>query len=133
MMPKIDNKTETETFYLDSRGFFHLKFISDNNYNLVTFDHLNSYLDSISKIHNYNISSVLVDLRNVNGIVSIDNVSLKLLSKDIRLRSVCNKIAFITRSYALTLKLNNYITRYRPNVLTKVYNDINDGIDFCKN
>lgn len=133
MMPNICTENETETFYIDFRGFLCLKFISENNYNLVTIKDLNRYLDIISKIHTHNISSILVDLRNVKGIISVDNISFKLLAKDIRLRSVCHKIAFVTHSPLLTLKINNYITMYRPNVHTKVYNNIENGIEFCKN
>lgn len=132
-MPTYTDTTQTETFYLDNRGFLYLKFIRDNNDHLITVDQINSYLDTISKIRHHNISSILVDLRYVKGIVSIESLSFKLLAKDIRLKSVCNKIAFITNSHALNLKLNNYIARYRPAVSTKAYNDIEDGINFCKN
>ena len=132
-MPNISHKNQTETFYIDFRGFLHLKFISDTNYNAITVELLNRYLYIISKTCNQNTPSVIIDLRDVHGIVSIADPCFKLLAKDIRLKTVCNKIAFITNSLTLTLKINNYITMYRPNVHTKVYKSIDDGIDFCKN
>lgn len=133
MMPTISTKNETETFYIDFRGFLYLKFISDTNYNFITVEQLNKYLDITSKICNKKTPSILIDLRDVRGIVSFADPCFKLLAKDIRLKTVCNKIAIITNSLALSLKLNNYITMYRPDVLTKVYNGLDDGINFCKN
>ena len=132
-MPDIINNNQTETFSIDLRGFLYLKFVSNTNYKVITVELLNKYIYIISKICNQNTPSILIDLRDVHGIVSFADPCFKLLAKDIRLKTVCNKIAVITNSLTLSLKLNNYITMYRPDVHTKVYNGIDDGINFCKN
>jgi hypothetical protein len=132
MMPNHTKTNQTETFYIDSRGFLYLKFSRENNYNSLTVTQLNKYLAFISNICNQTTTSILIDLRGVFGIVSISQPCLRLFAKDIQLKTVCNKIAFITNSLPLSLKINNYITMHHPNIYTKVYNNIEDGIDFCK-
>ena len=132
-MRTLNNTNQTETFHIDSRGFLYLKFYRENNYNLLTVQLLNKYLKVISNICEKTTSCILVDLRGVFGIVSVEKPCLMLLAKDIRLETVCKKIAFVTNSLPLRLKINNYITMHHPIVHTKVYSDIDDGIDFCKN
>jgi hypothetical protein len=132
-MPILTDTYDTESFYIDSRGFLYLKFYRENNFTLKSINLLNEYLEVISNTCNETTASILVDLRDVFGIVTISEPCLRLLFKDIRLMTVCNKIAFITNSPPLSSTINNYIEMYSPKVLTKVYNDIDDGIGLCEN
>lgn len=130
-MSTINNNYPDETFCIDNRRFLYLKFCKQNKYNALTYTKLNKHLDAISKFCNKNTTSALVDVRDIFGVISIDYSCLKLLAKDIRLKKGFKKIAFITNSIPLKYKIDNYIRKYNPNVLTRVYNNIDDGIDFC--
>lgn len=132
-MQTFTKTRSTETFCIDSRGFLHLKFRSENNYILLRFEELNHYIDAISKICNSNVSSILVDIRDITGLVSIDFPCYRLLAKDTRLKAVCTKLAFVSNSHHLSLKIENYIAMHKPKVRTRVFNDLEDGINYCTN
>jgi hypothetical protein len=132
-MQTFTNTRSTETFYIDSRGFLYLKFYSTNNYSLLTADQLNEYLDPISNICNKNVTSILVDLSGILGLISIDCDCYKLLAKNIKLKTVCKKMAFITNAIPLRLKIDKYIKVYRPQMHTRVFNYLDAGIEFCTN
>jgi hypothetical protein len=131
-MPTLNQNNDTETFKIDSRGFLYLKLYREANYNTLTVESLNKYLDTISNVCDKNAKAILVDIRDIFGVVSIDYPCYRLLSKDIRLKNVCQKMAFVTNSLPLQLKINNYITKYNPNVRTRVFKYLNDGVDYCK-
>ena len=131
MMPSLTKFDSNKTFYIDSRGFLYLKFSSKNNYNILAVKQIDKYLETICNICKQNSHSIIVDLRDVSGIVSANYSCLRTLAKDVQLNTVCNKIAFITTSLPLRLKIDNYITRHKPNVHTRVFQSLNDGIDFC--
>ncbi len=132
-MPTLNKSKHSETFYIDSRGFLYLKLYRQNYYNQLTLEKLNEYIGVISNMCNKTTSSILVDVRDIFGVVRIDHDCLDLLAKDIRLKKVCKKVAFLTNSLPLALKIRNYITKYHPTVHTRVFNHMEEGIDFCKN
>lgn len=131
-MPTKSYIIPNETFYIDHRGFIYLKFYRANKYNLITIDQLNEQIEVFSNIFDKNTSSILVDIRDIFGLFSVDFRCFRLLAKDIRLKKVCNKIAFITNSDPLNIKINNYINKFRPTIKTRVFRYIDDAIDFCK-
>lgn len=130
-MPTINNNYQDDTFYIDERGFIYLKLCRQNKYNLITLEQLNTHIEILSNICDKNTSSILVDIRDVFGLFSVDFRCFTLLAKDIRLKTVCNKIAFITNSFPINIKINNYIEKFKPTVKTRVFKYIDDGIDFC--
>lgn len=133
MIPDINYPASTQTFHIDKYGILYLNLHGESKYNLLTIERLNNYIDSISKICDNSAESILIDLRNIYGVISIEASCFNLLAKDMRLKTVCRKMAFITNSLPLTLKIDNYITKYHPNIRTRVFNYVEDGIDFCKN
>jgi hypothetical protein len=130
-MPTLTKTGSHETFIIDSRGFLYLKFSSKSNYNVLKIREVDKYLEAISNICKQTSHCLIVDLTDVSGIVSANYSCLRTLAKDIQLNTVCKKIALITNSLPLRLKLDNYITRHKPNVHTRVFQTLDDGIDFC--
>ena len=131
MMPSLTKFDSNETFHIDSRGFLYLKFNSKKKYNVLTVKQIDKYLEAIGNICKQTSHTIIVDLTALTGIVSANYSCLRTLAKDVQLNTVCNKIAFITTSLPLRLKIDNYITRHKPNVHTRVFQSLNDGIDFC--
>lgn len=128
-MPTSNNSLNTKNCYIDERGFLYFKLLNQENYSLLTIDQLNKHLDVVSSICENNYLPFLVDLRDVIGVAK--NGTLKLLAKDILLKSVCSKIVFIVNSLPKKILINNHVKMYKPKILSQVFIDIDEGIRFC--
>ncbi|MCH7524390.1 MAG: hypothetical protein IIC74_05100 [Bacteroidetes bacterium] len=120
-----------ETFYIDSRGFLYLKLYCSDNNSILTVEKLNKYIDSISSICDKNITSVVIDIRDVFGVVSNIHSSFRLISKDIQLKTFCKKIGFIANSAPIKSKINNYLLIHNPAIHIRVFNNIDECINYC--
>ena len=133
MLEQNTHSASNQTFHIDEYGILHLKLYGESKYNLLTVKKLNTYISTISNICDKSATSILIDLRNVLGVISIDSSCYWLLAEDLRLKSVCSKIAFITNSLSLKLKIDKYNSIYHPKVETRVFNNVGDGISYCRN
>ncbi len=129
-MPNTNITYSSKNSYIDERGFLYFKVITQENANLLTIGKLNRYIITVSKICENNYLPFLVDLRDVSG--TVKNNTLKLLAKDIHLKSVCSKMAFIVNSLPIKILIINYIKMHKPKILSIVFDDIDEGINFCK-
>jgi len=115
--------------YIDERGFLYFKLVNQENCNLLTIEQLNKLIVDVSSICENSYMPFLVDLRYATGVASYS--TFKLLAKDIQLKSVCSKIAFIVNSLPLKILIHNYIKINKPKIPSQVYYDIDGGINYC--
>ena len=128
-MPNKNISHLGQNCYIDERGFLYFKLVNQDNCNLLTVQQLNELIVAVSSICENSYMPFLVDLRYATGVASYS--TFKLLAKDIQLKSVCSKIAFIVNSLPLKILIHNYIKMHNPKIVSCVFNDIDEGISFC--
>ncbi|MFI1770831.1 hypothetical protein [Thalassobellus citreus] len=131
MMPALIDSNLTESFYIDERGFLYLKISNKNTNYLFTAAELVEYIDIITKTCDKKTNTLLIDVRNFLGEVTFQRPCYLLYAKDLKLKSVCKKVVFITNTAKVNLKIENYISKYKPKVDTKVFNCLEKAIDYC--
>ena len=128
-MPNKNISHLGQNCYIDERGFLYFKLVNQENCNLLTIEQLNKLIVAVSGICENSYMPFLVDLRYATGVASCS--SFKLLAKDLQLKLVCSKIAFIVNSFPLKVLIHNYIKLHKPKITSQVFYDIDGGINFC--
>ena len=126
----IDEKTikPGKAYYIDKRGFLYLKIVNQKRCKDFKTEQLKIYINLATTIAKENHIPILIDSRDVTGVISSSTFSL--LAKDSKLKACFSKIAFVANSLPIKLMIHNYIRIYKPYIPTKVFKTIEQGIDY---
>ncbi len=122
--------TLASQFYKDPRGFLYFKIENEENCYSFNAGQLNRYIYVAATIIKETPTPLLLDLRNITGVLSCSTFSL--LAKKFKLNTSFTKTSFIVNSLSLKLLIHNYIRIYKPSIPSRVFNTIEKSIDYLE-
>ena len=127
-MNKVIHFQKAKFWYKDGILYCHL--FNNNIHHSLHEESVLNYINTMILLCNGKKSPFVIDLRNCRG--TYTTTAAKLLSNTKELKQVRFFEAFIINSISSKLLVDSYKRIYDPNTDYKVFDKMEDAVDFCK-